>query len=570
MLEWAEDGRRLKTFVDRKSFETQGSGGWSRWINGVEFYFLEGLKFPERTTSDFCPQILPRGSLFSAKGSGIHFSRIEAALSYLGAAFTRPFKILADAGVGSGDSSVSGSAARDYRPGIVNNLPVPCNIFDTNGLETVKECISLMRSTHRTDEISWEFTGSCFHIGRGGLTSWASRLENERLRKSIAVIQLNMKFEEMVNAYLDLSPEDIEAIDVGFGPHPASYSSEINDELKEQVCEIWLKEEKEIVERAVASQGARRQLTKKSYIADRRLELTAHTLKMHPRVISEALAEDNICQPGSICERVKDLISYCVGCAFGRWDIRLALSSENEPKPPQVFAPIPTCAAGMLVAPDGIPATPNCIVSEQWLCSRPDAYGLPLEGFVTPASITEHEYPLRISWHGILVDDPGPDGAQPHKDNKVRRVDEAMKNLIDHFSGEAEEEVCKILGVQHLRDYFRKSSAFFAEHLALYSKSQRQAPIYLPLSTVSGSYTLWIYYHQLTSDTLFTAMNRYVEPKITEIQRKICELERRLTGTTGREATQVRGEIEDARTLLAELQDFHAELLRVAALPYRP
>src|SRR5712692_6579358 len=65
-------------------------------------------------------------------------------------------------------------------------------------------------------------------------------------------------------------------------------------------------------------------------------------------------------------------------------------------------------------------------------------------------------------------------------------------------------------------------------------------------------------------------MNQYVQPNITEIQRKLCELERRLTGTTGREATQVRGEIEDARTFLAELQDFHAELLRVAALPYRP
>jgi hypothetical protein len=174
MLEWVEDGRRLKTFVDRKSFETQGGGGWTRWINGVEFYFLEGLTFPERTTSDFCPQILPRDSLFSAIGSAIHFARIEAALSYLGAAFTRPFKILADAVVGSGDSSVSGSAARHYRPGLVNNLPVPCNIFDTDGLEIVKECISLMRSTHRTDEISWEFTGSCFHIGGSGLTSWCA------------------------------------------------------------------------------------------------------------------------------------------------------------------------------------------------------------------------------------------------------------------------------------------------------------------------------------------------------------------------------------------------------------
>jgi hypothetical protein len=570
LLEWAEDGRRLKTFVDRKSFETQGGGGWTRWINGVEFYFLEGLTFPERTTSDLCPQILPRGSLFSAIGSAIHFKHIEAALSYLGVAFTRPFKILADAVVGSGDSSVSGSAARHYRPGIVNNLPIPCNLFDTSGLENVKECISLIRSTHRTEEISWEFTGSCFHIGGSGLTSWASRLENERLCKCVEVIQLNMQFEEMVKSYLGLSAEDIETINVGFGPHPASYSSELNDELKEQICEIWLKEEKEIVERAVAIQGARRQLTKKSYIADRRLELTAHALKVHPLAISKTLAKDSFGLPDSIYNRVKDLISYCIGCAFGRWDIRLALSPENEPKPPQVFAPIPTCAAGMLVSSNGMPASANFIVSEQWLCSRPDAYSLPSEGLVAPYSITDQEYPIRISWHGILVDDPGPDGVHSHQDDIIRHIYDVLANLIDQDSDEVEEEICKILGVRNLREYFRRPSAFFADHLARYSRSHRQAPIYWPLATASGSYTLWIYYNRLTSDTLFTTINRYVEPKITEIQRKIGELERRLTELTGREAARLRGEIEDAYTLLEELQDLRAELQRVVALPYRP
>jgi hypothetical protein len=60
-----------------------------------------------------------------------------------------------------------------------------------------------------------------------------------------------------------------------------------------------------------------------------------------------------------------------------------------------------------------------------------------------------------------------------------------------------EQEACEILGVKDLREYFRKTALFFADHLKRYSKSRRQAPIYWPLSKASGSYTLWIYYHRL-------------------------------------------------------------------------
>ncbi|HSH60361.1 MAG TPA: DNA methyltransferase [Acidimicrobiales bacterium] len=223
VLEWSEDGKRLKEFVDRKSFETQGGGGWRRWINGVEYYFREGLTFPERTTSDLCPQILPRDSLFSAIGSAIHFSSNQAALSYLGAAFSRPFKILADAVVGSGDASVAGSAARHYRPGIVNNLPVPCDVFDLRGIKLVEELIRRTRSVHQAYETSWEFTGKCFHSREADLVAWAISLEAERLRHTIRMIEIGADIETRVIDHLRLSPGDIEAIDADYGPHPAMW-----------------------------------------------------------------------------------------------------------------------------------------------------------------------------------------------------------------------------------------------------------------------------------------------------------------------------------------------------------
>jgi hypothetical protein len=50
---------------------------------------------------------------------------------------------------------------------------------------------------------------------------------------------------------------------------------------------------------------------------------------------------------------------------------------------------------------------------------------------------------------------------------------------------------------------------FFPFHLQRYSKSRRKAPIYWPLATTSGSYTLWLYYPSLTSQTLYTAINDF-------------------------------------------------------------
>ena len=76
----------------------------------------------------------------------------------------------------------------------------------------------------------------------------------------------------------------------------------------------------------------------------------------------------------------------------------------------------------MLIGPAGLPDKFSSIVSEEWLRVRPDANTLPPEGSVRNPTITNDGYPLHISWDGILVDDPGLNGVQPHRDDIVRRV----------------------------------------------------------------------------------------------------------------------------------------------------
>lgn len=263
-------------------------------------------------------------------------------------------------------------------------------------------------------------------------------------------------------------------------------------------------------------------------------------------------------------DRQEALLSYAVGIALGRWDVRLALDPSLAPRLPGPFDPLPVCSPGMLVGPDGLPAEPGRIASEEWLRARPNAITLPPEGSVPRPTIADEEYPLRISWNGILVEDPR------HPDDIVCRVQEVLALLGPDRAEPIEQEACEILGVSSLCDYFRRPAGFFADHLRRYSKSRRQAPIYWPLSTASGSYTLWVYYHRLTSDTLYNAVNRYVEPKIASVERELREAEGKLAAASGRIATRLREQVESSRAFLNELRDFRDELLRVAALPYQP
>jgi hypothetical protein len=142
-----------------------------------------------------------------------------------------------------------------------------------------------------------------------------------------------------------------------------------------------------------------------------------------------------------------------------------------------------------------------------------DAAGLPAAPGDVPAC-----YPVRITWPGLIVDDPA------HPEDIERRVREVLAVLFPGRADAIADEACALFGLKSLRDWFRKPTGFFADHLKRYSKSRRQAPIYWPLSTPSGSYTLWVYYHRLTNQTLFAAVTQFVEPKIADLESTMARL----------------------------------------------
>jgi hypothetical protein len=240
--------------------------------------------------------------------------------------------------------------------------------------------------------------------------------------------------------------------------------------------------------------------------------------------------------PLEITSYTRALVQFFIGCSFGRWDILYAMGEQAVPKLPDPFAPLPVCPPGQLQNAQGLPARQEDVSAA---------------------------YPVCIPWDGILVDDPN------HPLDIERRFREVIEVIWSELGSAArdsgptaeaiEQEACDILGVKSLRDYMRKPAGFFADHLNRYSKSRRQAPIYLPLSTDSGNYTLWIYYHRLSDQTLYTAVNNFVEPK----QKHTDDLAKSLRSKTNRSRADEQ-ELERLTNLAIELEDFRRELLRVA------
>lgn len=193
--------------------------------------------------------------------------------------------------------------------------------------------------------------------------------------------------------------------------------------------------------------------------------------------------------------------SWLVGVAFGRFDPRLATRERPVPPDPEPFDPLPSRSPGMY--PEG-----------EEPADRPD----------------------------ILVDDEG------HADDLVARA-------------QAVSERIRVEVPENLRGWLAKE--FFPLHIKMYSKSRRKAPIYWQLATPSVSYSVWLYIHAFSKDTLFRVQNDYAAPKLAHEERRLESLTREFRDKAT--ATQ-RKELAAQESIVEELRAFLDEVKRVAPL----
>jgi hypothetical protein len=86
----------------------------------------------------------------------------------------------------------------------------------------------------------------------------------------------------------------------------------------------------------------------------------------------------------------------------------------------------------------------------------------------------------------------------------------------------------------------------------------RLGPTYWPLSTASGSYTLWLYYHRLSNDTLFKCLQDFVEPKLRTVEDAITRFRVMKAADEGR--AKERKQLEEAEALRTEMHALRDEL----------
>jgi very-short-patch-repair endonuclease len=662
LVKWERDGEELKDAVTERSKQLFGTGGWSRWINSVDYYFRPGLTYPRRTTSGLSVRVMPAGCIFADKGPAVFVPNNEelSLLSLLAIMQSEPFSSLLKLQLGAATA-----AARSYEVGLIQQMPVPplSPEMQEELAHLARQAHDLKREQERDNEVTHPFTSPALARLReqGTLAGAAAALAAEDEARLARLDQIQREIDERAYSLYGFAPEDraqLEQTEQAALPDDASAEADAEEdedseeegphpqpplhlrmerglrgealralcrELRQKqtpaealfwelvrdrrfegykfrrqhplgtfIADFYCSELRLVVEldggvhatqaerdqardEIIAQQGIRvvriqnaELLADPEATLDRLAELMVSHLRWR-KVSGEALPPLHPQMergPGGEAAPAlaADLLMYAVGCAFGRWDARIGRDRALAPPLADPFAPLPVCAPGALVGPDGLPARSGSIVSEAWLRARPDAITLPPAGSVAQATIPDKTYPLPIAWDGILADDPD------HEADIVRRVRAVLELLWGERADAIEAEACGILGVRDLRDYFRNARSFFDHHIGRYSKSRRKAPIYWLLQSPKKQYGLWLYYHRLDPDLLFKALTLYVQPKIRLEESRLHELRaaRLGAGDTGPAARQAAQAVERQEAGLSDLRDFHDRLERAAKLYLAP
>ena len=205
-------------------------------------------------------------------------------------------------------------------------------------------------------------------------------------------------------------------------------------------------------------------------------------------------------------EAVEELVSYAVGCMFGRYSL-------DEP--------------GLILTDQGA---------------------------------TLRDYLARV---------PNPTFA-PDKDNVVPIVDgdwfeddivARFRTFLRVAFGEQHFEenlrfVTESLGVKDIRDYFVKS--FYKDHVQRYKKR----PIYWLFSSPKGSFNALIYMHRYTPSTVSTVLNEYLREFRAKLTSSLQQQERLAAGgVTPRQQAAAQKEADRLRKVLLELEEYEHDVL---------
>ena len=463
---WNSDGREIKTFAA----STPGTTHWSRNIRSIDQYFRPGLTWPRRTNG-LSVRVLPAECIFSEKAPTVFVANDDSCqlLALAAVMNSSAFRLLVALQLARTE------LAQSFEAGLIQTTPMPdlssTEMYMLAGL--ARRAWSLKRDLDAATETSHAFAlpsllrveGKTFTARSVAWTEYVSSTEAD-------LVKIQTNIDERCFVIYGIDESDRRGVTEGFqsdAVEPTEMDEVGDDEDNED-----------------------------GYIAVGAASLAA------------------------------GLVSWAVGIALGRFDLRLATSVRALPSEPDPFDPLPACSPAMLTNDEP-----------------------------THVESSLAEYSFAFSESSILVSDLG------HPLDISRNV----RSVLDAVFGEDSDKWWTDLGAAlgakggEVRAWLNRD--FFDYHLKTYSRSRRKAPILWPIGTRSGSYLVWLYAHNVSADSLFGVLNDLLVPKLFVEERALIQL--RQEAGTSPTASQ-RKAIDIQERLLGELREFRELLEAVAPL----
>jgi hypothetical protein len=479
VVNWERGGDQVKNHITQRYPYLNGNAAFV--AKNTDFYFRPGLTWALRTKSELSLRAMPAGSIFSHKGPAA-FNELDSSahlLAMLSITSSKVFRSLVEFQLAAADAR-PGGAAHSYEVGVIQRTPIPhLNPADLSTFAALAHRHwSLRRSLDTRDETSHAFyLPALLQAGGSALAARADDLAKRFSSIETELTALQAEIDDLCFARYGIDGADQRAITEGFG----SNFSESEDSLE------------------VGGEG--------DAVTDDEgdVEISADAWRL-----------------------AAELVSWTVGVAFGRFDIRVALGALALPAEPEPFAPLPVCSPAMLTVDDGLP-----------VASAPAGYPVPF-----PET-------------GILVDDRG----------HARDLSTAMRTVFEAvFKTSADAWWNEVGGLLDPKDHDLRTwlaSSYFEQHLKRHSKSRRKAPIVWQLAIPSVRYSVWLYAHRLTRDSLFQIQNDVVNPKLAHEERQLTNL---IRGAGASPSAKEREEIAAQEAFVEELRELLDEVKRVAPL----
>ena len=507
-LNWSENGNVIKSWAGT----LYNNSHWSRIIKNVEHYFVPGLTWTRRTTKNISFRIIPSGSIFADKGPAVLFKDENTNYRLIVLLNSNIFSRLVGVTIGA-----ASAAARSYEAGIISSIPIPSS--DPFNLQLIAQsAFGLIRSKDTAAETSHAFRVPwLLQFSADTLVERFMDYQTFMNQTEADLARMHTEIDELAFDLYELSEEDCALIRAGVGAASAQPTDE--DGLD-----------------ADASSDA------------------ATTDDGEDGEEEEAAGAD-------LATLSHALLSWCVGAAFGRWDVRMALDQTLIPELQGPFERLPVVAPAGLVGVDGYPAQGGQVAPLDWLRARPNVISLP-EGEWHNTS----EYPLNVAWDGILVSDNG------NPRDLAGRVRAVLALLFAERAEAAEDALLSaIRGTSRrpadLEEYLGGPKFFFASHLKGHSRSRRKAPVYWPLMHPdTPNFVVWLYAPAMTAQTLPRVLTDVVLPRLDIAKAEVDRLQGERAASDNAKTARALEQAEDTARGLTALA---AELRRVGGCQVR-